>query len=108
VINARTDSYVRRIGTAAEQLANSIKRGGTYLAAGADCVYPIGAADPDAVRALTAGIPGPVNVGFPGGTRDELAALGGARVNAGPQRAESRLQPSRVICSGVRRPATER
>jgi 2-methylisocitrate lyase-like PEP mutase family enzyme len=83
VINARTDSYVRRIGTAAEQLANSIKRGGTYLAAGADCVYPIGAADPDAVRALTAGIPGPVNVGFPGGTRDELAALGVARVSFG-------------------------
>src|SRR3954466_1534278 len=40
VINARTDSFVRRIGSPEEQLAASIDRGTRYAAAGADCVYP--------------------------------------------------------------------
>src|ERR687885_398474 len=44
--------------------AASIERGARYLAAGADCVYPIAAADPDVIRRLVDGIPGPVNVGF--------------------------------------------
>jgi 2-methylisocitrate lyase-like PEP mutase family enzyme len=86
VINARTDSFLRRAGSPREQLAASIDRGSRYLEAGADCVYPIGAADRDAIRALVEGIAGPVNVGYGRGEVSiaELAELGVARVSFGP------------------------
>ncbi|HEY2055122.1 MAG TPA: isocitrate lyase/phosphoenolpyruvate mutase family protein [Solirubrobacterales bacterium] len=86
VINARTDSFIRGAGSPEEQLAASIERGERYLAAGADCVYPIAAVEPDAIRALVAGIPGPVNVVYGRGalTLAELADLGVARVSFGP------------------------
>ena len=80
VINARTDSFLRRAGSPDEQLAASIDRGARYLAAGADCVYPIATGDPDVVKALVAGIPGPINVGY----GKDVAALGVARVSFGP------------------------
>lgn len=87
VINARTDSFLRRAGTPEEQLAASIDRGSRYLAAGADCVYPLGAGEPEVIRALVAAIPGPVNVARgPQAklTLADLAALGVARVTFGP------------------------
>jgi 2-methylisocitrate lyase-like PEP mutase family enzyme len=86
VINARTDSFIRRAGSPEEQLAASIDRGVRYIAAGVDCVYPIAAADPDAIRSLVEGIPGPVNVAYGRGKLSlaELAALGVARVSFGP------------------------
>jgi 2-methylisocitrate lyase-like PEP mutase family enzyme len=86
VINARTDSFLHRAGSPREQLAASIERGERYLAAGADCVYPIAAVEPDAIRALVGGIPGPVNVVYGRGalTIAELADLGVARVSFGP------------------------
>jgi 2-methylisocitrate lyase-like PEP mutase family enzyme len=86
VINARTDSFLRRGGPPEEQLAASIDRGARYLVAGADCVYPIAAVDPGVIRALVEGIPGPVNVGYGQGKLSlaELAALGVARVSFGP------------------------
>ncbi|MFB6723096.1 isocitrate lyase/phosphoenolpyruvate mutase family protein [Kribbella sp. NPDC056345] len=57
-----------------------------FLAAGADCVYPIGTGDPDVIRSLTERIDGPVNVAFGGGERPvaDFAALGVARVSFGP------------------------
>jgi 2-methylisocitrate lyase-like PEP mutase family enzyme len=86
VINARTDAFLRRAGSPEEQLAASIDRGARYLAAGADCVFPIAAAHPDVIRALVEGIPGPVNAGYGQGKHSlaELAALGVARVSFGP------------------------
>jgi 2-methylisocitrate lyase-like PEP mutase family enzyme len=86
VINARTDSFLRRAGSPEERLAASIDRGARYLAAGADCVYPIAAGDPEVIRALVEGIPGPVNVGYGPGKLSvaALAALGVARVSFGP------------------------
>jgi 2-methylisocitrate lyase-like PEP mutase family enzyme len=86
VINARTDSFVRGAGSPDEQLAASIDRGKRYLAAGVDCVYPIAAGDPDVIRALVEGIPGPVNAGYGQGKLSlaELADLGVARVSFGP------------------------
>jgi 2-methylisocitrate lyase-like PEP mutase family enzyme len=86
VINARTDSFLRRAGSPEEQLAASIDRGARYLAAGADCVYPIAALEPGVIRALAEGIPGPVNAGYGRGKLSlaELAALGVARVSFGP------------------------
>jgi 2-methylisocitrate lyase-like PEP mutase family enzyme len=87
VVNARTDSFIRRQGTPDEQVQASIERGRRYLDAGADCVYPIATDEPTAIRALVEGIPGPVNIGFGSGrlTLAELAAFGVARVSYGPR-----------------------
>lgn len=86
VINARTDSFLRHVGSQETQVAASIDRGRRYLAAGADCVYPIAVVDPEAIRTLVWGIAGPVNVGYGQGKLSlaELAALGVARVSFGP------------------------
>ncbi|GGS66759.1 carboxyvinyl-carboxyphosphonate phosphorylmutase [Planobispora rosea] len=86
VINARTDAFLRRSGPPEAQLAATLDRGARYLAAGADCVYPIGVGDPDVIRVLAEGIPGPVNVAYGLGKLSlaELAALGVARVSFGP------------------------
>jgi len=87
VINARTDSFLRRVGSREEQLAASIDRAARYLAAGADCVYPIAMEEPEVIRALVEGIPGPINIGYGQGKLSlaELAALGVARVSFGPR-----------------------
>jgi 2-methylisocitrate lyase-like PEP mutase family enzyme len=86
MVNARTDSFFRNVGSPEEQLSASIDRGRRYLAAGADCVYPIVAAEPDAIKALVDGIPGPVNIAYGQGALSlaELATLGVARVSFGP------------------------
>jgi 2-methylisocitrate lyase-like PEP mutase family enzyme len=85
VINARVDTYLNGTGTPSEKLAESVRRGGLYLRAGADCVYPIFASEAGAVRALAGEIDGPINVLFRPGTPSlgELAALGVARVSFG-------------------------
>lgn len=87
VINARTDSFLRRHGTPEQQLAFSLERGNRYLEAGADCVYPLGAAEPEIIEALTVGIDGPVNIARgpdAGPAITDLARLGVARVTFGP------------------------
>jgi 2-methylisocitrate lyase-like PEP mutase family enzyme len=87
VINARTDSFLRQAGSPTERLDATIERGTRYLAAGADCVYPIGLGDFAVIREVTAGIAGPINVGYGRqGERPlaELAALGVARISFGP------------------------
>jgi 2-methylisocitrate lyase-like PEP mutase family enzyme len=88
VINARTDAFLRRVGGPDEQLATSIERGNRYLAAGADCVYPLGAAGEPVIAELARHLDGPLNVALPLRselTIDRLAALGVARVTFGPQ-----------------------
>jgi 2-methylisocitrate lyase-like PEP mutase family enzyme len=86
VINARTDSFLRQVGSPAAQLDVTLARAGRYLAAGADCVYPIGASDPAVLTALVDGIPGPVNVAYGKGAMSlaEFAGFGIARVSFGP------------------------
>ncbi|MFI7061366.1 isocitrate lyase/phosphoenolpyruvate mutase family protein [Kribbella sp. NPDC050124] len=86
VINARVDTFLRQAGPPAEQLQTAIDRGTRYLAAGADCVYPIAAADPEAIRRLTKELPGPVNISYGQGTNSlaDLATLGAARITFGP------------------------
>ncbi len=81
MINARADTFIQRV---ADPVDAAIERGRLYLAAGADCVYPIGA-PMDAVPALVKGLPGPVNANNPPGTSlADLAEAGVARVSYGP------------------------
>jgi 2-methylisocitrate lyase-like PEP mutase family enzyme len=80
VLNARVDVFVNGTGDVDE----AIERGNAYLAAGADCVYPI-AAPLEAAARLAAEIGGPVNLLVPPEDPPlaELARVGVARVTFG-------------------------
>ena len=82
VLNARVDVFI----TGAGGVEEAVERGNAYLAAGADCVYPI-VAPFEAIGALASGIAGPVNVlAEPEDPRlDELERLGVTRVTFGPR-----------------------
>jgi len=89
VVNARVDSFLNGSGTPEERLADAVHRARHYLTAGADCVYPILLADPEAITRFTREVPGPVNVlarshGGRTPTVGELARLGVARISYGP------------------------
>ena len=79
VINARTDGFLHGID---DPVGESIERGKRYLDAGADCVYPIGAADEGDIARLVEAL-GVVNVMLrPGAPSvDRCASLGVARVS---------------------------
>lgn len=80
VLNARVDVFINGDGSIDEAVA----RANAYLAAGADCVYPI-LCPPAAISELTARIDGPVNVIAESGVPDpaELQDLGVARMTWG-------------------------
>lgn len=76
VINARIDAHVHKA-----PLEEGLRRARKYLAAGADCVYPIFLSDASAIRQYVA--LGPTNVLYaPGSIKlRELANLGVARIS---------------------------
>jgi 2-methylisocitrate lyase-like PEP mutase family enzyme len=81
VINARIDVFLRGDG----EVREALERAHSYLEAGADCVYPIGLADREALSTFVAQAGGPVNVlASPNApTLAELAELGVARISYG-------------------------
>jgi 2-methylisocitrate lyase-like PEP mutase family enzyme len=83
VINARTDLYIKNIGDEQSRFDEAVARGRAYLAAGADCIYPIGLRDPETIGRLVKALVAPVNImvraGLPGIA--ELEALGVARAS---------------------------
>ena len=100
VLNARVDVFI----TGGSDVAAAIERGNAYLAAGADCVYPI-VSPFDAVGALAAGIAGPVNVNVSPYEPPlaELKRLGVARVTFGPGLARVALdEASRLAAAALR------
>ncbi|MFD6436893.1 isocitrate lyase/phosphoenolpyruvate mutase family protein [Streptomyces venezuelae] len=100
VINARVDTFVR--GVADPERA--VERARLYVAAGADCVYPI-LAPPEAIPVLRAGIEGPLNVlAMPDGPSPrELGELGATRVTFGPGLLRRTMAALRDIADEVRR-----
>lgn len=84
VINARVDHWMQH-GDAdpAARLVDAIDRAKAYLAAGADCIYPIGLVDPATLRALMGAIDAPINVAAGPAMPDlhELESIGVARVS---------------------------
>ena len=85
VINARIDTFLRGSGSTAVRVDEAIQRGRAYLAAGADCVFPIILTDEDAIGRIVRELEAPVNVLFvPGGPPlARLAELGVRRVSVG-------------------------
>ncbi|KUM88926.1 MULTISPECIES: isocitrate lyase/PEP mutase family protein [Streptomyces] len=90
-VNARVDTFSYGDGNP----ERAIERAASYVAAGADCVYPIGA-PVDVLPLLRSGIQGPLNVfgrlDGEGPSPTELGELGATRVTFGPglQRAAAR------------------
>lgn len=83
LINARVDLWMDDGALPAEtHLDEAVQRARAYLAAGADCVYPIGLRDRDTLAAFVRAIDAPVNVAAGPGMPDlrELARMGVARV----------------------------
>ncbi len=92
VINARVDVFFgpmlagAGLDTQPELVPEALRRANAYLEAGADCVYPIGLCEAEALRRFMSEVRGPVNVvALPQAPPlAELAALGVARVSWGP------------------------
>ncbi|MFG2464248.1 isocitrate lyase/phosphoenolpyruvate mutase family protein [Streptomyces canus] len=82
-VNARVDTFSYGDGDP----ERAIERAALYVAAGADCVYPIGA-PVDVLPLLRSGIQGPVNMfgrlDGEGPSPTELGELGATRVTFGP------------------------
>ncbi|MEV0916349.1 isocitrate lyase/phosphoenolpyruvate mutase family protein [Streptomyces sp. NPDC049967] len=84
-VNARVDTYVRGVPAGTDQEAETVRRALLYVAAGADCVYPIGA-PAESLPRLAAAVTAPLNAlsrpDGPGPRR--LGELGAARITFGP------------------------
>lgn len=83
VINARTDLYIKNIGDEATRFDEAVARGRAYLAAGADCFYPIGLRNSATIGRLVKALDAPVNINVRAGSPNvaELEALGVKRAS---------------------------
>jgi len=86
VINARTDADRLAKGNRTARLDEAIRRGQSYKAAGADCLYPIGLSDRASIRRFVRAVDHPVNVMARKATPSvaELRELGVRRLSLGP------------------------
>ncbi len=103
-VNARIDTFVRGIADPAA----AVERAVLYVAAGADCVYPIGA-PVDVLPLLRSGIQGPLNVHGTvtggGPSPAGLGALGATRITFGPGLQGAAARALRGIADGLARAA---
>lgn len=83
VINARLDGWLHARNEPRAPLEDAIARGRAYLAAGADCVYPIGLLDVPVIGELVKALNAPVNIMAIPGTPPlaQLKAAGVVRVS---------------------------
>jgi 2-methylisocitrate lyase-like PEP mutase family enzyme len=103
-VNARTDLFFPRVpGTLDEKVDAAIERAKAYLAAGADCFYPIVLGDLDALKRIYAAIRAPINVLAPTAkaSLEELEEAGIARVSLGPALMRATLTAMRDIGVGL-------
>jgi 2-methylisocitrate lyase-like PEP mutase family enzyme len=86
VVNARIDVLVHARPGAPDLRGEIVDRARHYLAAGADCAFPVRLGDPEVVASVVEAVGGPVNASaIPGTTVEALAAAGAARISVGPQ-----------------------
>ncbi len=116
VINARIDVFLSALasgsdaGRQAELVSEALRRAHAYEEAGADCVFPIGLWERDALAAVISEAAGPVNVLRipPAPPQAELAELGVARVSYGSLlHHDAMAQFSRLLGSVPTAPAKE-
>lgn len=101
-VNARVDTYVRGVPDGTDQEAETVRRALLYLAAGADCVYPIGA-PAEALPRLAAAVPAPLNaLALPDGPGPRrLGELGAGRITFGPGLQRRAMAAVREIADGL-------
>lgn len=105
VINARVDTWIVGGDAAdAERIDETLRRARAYLAAGADCIYPIALARPDVIARLCADIDAPVNIGARADLPDltELGRIGVARVSTATRLATLALSAARDAAQRLR------
>jgi 2-methylisocitrate lyase-like PEP mutase family enzyme len=104
VINARTDLYLRNIGDEISRFEETVERGKAFLAAGADCVYPIGLRDSATIGRLVKALAAPININVRAGSPSvaELEALGVARASTASQVALMAMSVTRQIAEELR------
>ena len=104
VINARTDLYLRNIGDPASRFDEAVERGEAYLAAGADCFYPITLSDRDTIGRLVTALRAPVNINVRAGSPSvaDLEALGVARASTASQVALMAAAVTRQVAEQLR------
>ncbi|MGR4854256.1 isocitrate lyase/PEP mutase family protein [Streptomyces sp. LARHCF252] len=98
-VNARVDTF----SCGVTDPERAIERAALYVAAGADCVYPIGA-PPEVLPLLRARIQGPINVGAltdEGPSPAELGARGATRITFGPGLQRRATRALREIAAGL-------
>ncbi|MFF5017652.1 isocitrate lyase/PEP mutase family protein [Streptomyces sp. NPDC001165] len=99
-VNARVDTFLHGDGDP----DRAIERAASYVAAGADCVYPI-LAPVDVLPLLRAGIQGPLNMfarlDGEGPSPAVLGELGATRVTFGPGLQRRATQALREIADGL-------
>ncbi|GAB3934474.1 isocitrate lyase/PEP mutase family protein [Micromonospora vulcania] len=100
-INARVDTFLFGSGDPADAVA----RAGLYVAAGADCVYPL-LAPTAAFPVLREGIAGPINMaaGTDKESVTELARLGATRITFGPGMQRYAISAIGELAAGLRAP----
>ncbi|MDF3298296.1 isocitrate lyase/PEP mutase family protein [Streptomyces tropicalis] len=105
-VNARVDVFLHGRGDPDRTVGSALERAALYVAAGADCVYPIGA-PPRALPRLRAGTPGPLNalaaLDGEGPSPAVLGGLGATRVTFGPGLQRRATAALREIAARVRR-----
>jgi 2-methylisocitrate lyase-like PEP mutase family enzyme len=86
VINARTDTFRYGSGNETARLEEAVRRANAYAEADADCLYPMGLTDKDAITGFVNAVNKPVNImarkGAP--TIPELEKIGVKRLSLGP------------------------
>jgi len=104
VINARTDLYLKQIGDEASRFHEAVARGRAYLAAGADCFYPITLRDPATIGRLVQALKAPININVRAGWPSvaELEALGVARVTTATALTLVALAATRAVAREIK------
>lgn len=103
VINARVDIFLARRGRDLTRFDEAVMRGRAYLAAGADCVYPIGLGALDAITRFAAAVKAPVNIMAHAETPPlaELGRIGVARVSTASTVATAALDRTLAIATAL-------
>ncbi|MGW0966962.1 isocitrate lyase/PEP mutase family protein [Streptomyces sp. NPDC002516] len=98
-LNARVDVFAYGDGDPGQ----AVRRAALYVAAGADCVYPIGA-PAEVLPLLRSGIQGPLNAfaRIDGASPAELGELGATRVTFGPGLQRRASEALGDIAAGLR------
>jgi len=104
VINARVDIYLREVGAISGRFEQVVERANAYLAAGADCIFPIGLSDGVKIARLVQQVNGPLNILAGAGAPliTELEELGVRRVSFGSGLMRATLPLVRQMAESLR------